>query len=218
MQGRVVLGVLGAPRAELLSSGALQVVRGADGDFELHYEADAFPLARGTAVSPGPVSLETLDLQHYILEYSRTGAAHVNYRRFFDVASLAGVCIDVAAVFDTVLARALELVKDGTVDGLRVDHIDGLRDPAAFVSRLRAQAPAAWLLVEKILATGEHVPGDWPIDGTTGYEFGALLTSLMVHPRGLSELSECIPPVHRRRRRLSGPFASRPAARCSRPS
>ncbi|MFZ0179932.1 MAG: malto-oligosyltrehalose synthase [Candidatus Dormiibacterota bacterium] len=190
-QGRVLLPVLGAPRAELLAAGALQVVRGADGGFELHYEANAFPLAPGTAVTSGPVSLETLDAQHYILEDSRTGAAHVNYRRFFDVSSLAGVCVDVSSVFDTVLARALELVKDGTVDGLRVDHIDGLRDPAAFASRLRSQAPAAWLVVEKILATGEQLPVDWPIDGTTGYEFGALLTSLMVHPGGLSEVSEC---------------------------
>ena len=191
LQGRLLLPVLGAPRAELLASGALQVVSGADGSFELHYEGNAFPLAPETAVVPGPVSLETLDAQHYVLEHSKTGAAHLNYRRFLDVSSLAGVRVDVAAVFDMVLGRALELVKDGTIDGLRVDHVDGLRDPAAFASRLRSAAPAAWLVVEKILATGEHVPIDWPIDGTTGYEFGALLTSLMVHPGGLSELSDC---------------------------
>jgi (1->4)-alpha-D-glucan 1-alpha-D-glucosylmutase len=190
LRGRVLLPVLGAPRAELLAAGALQVVRGSDDDFELHYEADAFPLAPDTAVAPGPVSLETLDAQHYILEYSRTGASHLNYRRFLDVSSLAGVCVDVTDVFDAVLTLALELIEEGTIDGLRVDHIDGLRDPAAFLSRLRSKAPTAWLVVEKILATGEHLPIDWPIDGTTGYEFGALVTSLMVHPGGLSELSD----------------------------
>jgi (1->4)-alpha-D-glucan 1-alpha-D-glucosylmutase len=190
-QGRVLLAVLGAPRADLLAAGALKVVRGADGDFELHYGAEAFPLAPGTAEAPGPVSLETLDAQHYILEYSRTGASHLNYRRFSDVSSLAGVCVDVAAVFDAVLARTLELIDDGTVDGLRIDHIDGLRDPGAFTTRLRSGAPTAWLVVEKILATGEHVPIDWPVDGTTGYEFGALMTSLMVHADGLSDLADC---------------------------
>jgi (1->4)-alpha-D-glucan 1-alpha-D-glucosylmutase len=89
-----------------------------------------------------------------------------------------------------VLSRALALVADGTVDGLRIDHIDGLRDPAAFASRLRSAAPSAWLVAEKILATGERLPAEWPIDGTTGYEFGALMTSLLVHPQGLAELSD----------------------------
>jgi (1->4)-alpha-D-glucan 1-alpha-D-glucosylmutase len=189
VQGRVLLPVLDAPRAEVLAGGGLQVVPGVDG-FELLYQGSAFPLAPGTAGAPGRVSLETLEAQHYILEDSRTGSAHINYRRFFDVSSLAGVCVEVAAVFDTVLTRALDLVEDGTVDGLRIDHIDGLRDPGAFASRLRSAAPAAWLIAEKILATGEHLPPEWPIDGTTGYEFGALLTSLMIHPAGVSELAD----------------------------
>ncbi|HVC40657.1 MAG TPA: malto-oligosyltrehalose synthase [Candidatus Saccharimonadales bacterium] len=190
LQGRLLLPVLGAPRAELLADHELQVVSGSDGEFELRYAADAFPLAPGTAGAAGPVSLETLDAQHYILEDARSGSAHLNYRRFFDVTSLAGVCVEAGTVFERVLARALELVADGTVDGLRVDHIDGLRDPAACAVRLRAEAAGAWLVAEKILATEESLPEDWPIDGTTGYEFGALATSLLVHPEGLSALSD----------------------------
>jgi len=190
LHGRIVLPVLGAPLDELLAAGELRVVRGVDGELELHCESSAFPLAAGTAVAPGPVSLETLEAQHYLLEYFKTGVARVNYRRFFDVSSLAGVRVESDLVFDGVLSRALALVADGTVDGLRIDHIDGLRDPAAFASRLRSAAPGAWLVAEKILATGERLTAEWPIDGTTGYEFGALMTSLLVHPQGLAELSD----------------------------
>ena len=106
------------------------------------------------------------------------------------MSSLAGVRVEDRAVFDWSLTRAIDLVDDGTVDGLRIDHIDGLRDPAGFASDLRSRVPGAWLVAEKILATGEQLPADWPIDGTTGYEFGALLTSLLIHPGGLEELSD----------------------------
>ncbi len=188
LEGRVLLPVLDEPRTAALAGRGLRVVEGVVG-FELRYEGMAFPLRSGSASAPGPVSVETLDAQHYVLEFAKTAGAHVNYRRFFDVSSLAGLRVEDGGVFDSVLARALELVDDGTVDGLRVDHIDGLRDPAGFASRLRAEAPTAWIIAEKILATDERPPGAWPIDGTTGYEFGALLTSLFVHPAGLSELS-----------------------------
>jgi (1->4)-alpha-D-glucan 1-alpha-D-glucosylmutase len=190
VHGRVLLPVLGAPRAELLAEGALRVAPGPDGRLELHYEASAFPLAADTASRIGPVSLETLDAQHYIVEDAATGAAHLNYRRFFDVSSLAGVRVEDAQVCDAVLARALNLVADGTVDGLRVDHIDGLRDPGAFADRLRAAAPDAWVVVEKILARDEYLPPTWPIDGTTGYEFGSLMTALMVRPEGLAAIDD----------------------------
>ena len=120
-----------------------------------------------------------------------TRDGHLTYRRFFDVSSLAGVRVEDADVFEAVLHRALGLVADGTVDGLRVDHIDGLRDPAEFAERLRSVAPGAWLIAEKILATGERMPDDWPIDGTTGYEFGCLITALMVAGDGLADLSGC---------------------------
>ena len=188
LDGRVLLPVLGAPRSELLAEGALQVELGPHDELELHYERSAFPLAAGTATGPGPASLATLEAQHYILEYAATGSAHVNYRRFFDVSSLAGIRVEDAEVREAVLARALALIDDGTVDGLRIDHIDGLRNPAAFVDHLRSAAPGAWLIAEKILAGGESLPRTWPIDGATGYEFGARMTALMVRPEGLAEL------------------------------
>jgi (1->4)-alpha-D-glucan 1-alpha-D-glucosylmutase len=191
LQSRVLLPVLGAPLDEVLAGGGLEVVTSADGTFELHHEGGAFPLAPETTVAAGPVTRETLEAQHYVLEYFKTGSARVNYRRFFDVSSLAGVRVEDESVFAWSLDRALELVKEGTVDGLRIDHIDGLRDPSEFASRLRSRTPSAWLVAEKILATDERLPEEWPIDGTTGYEFGALLTSLLIHPRGLEELTGC---------------------------
>jgi (1->4)-alpha-D-glucan 1-alpha-D-glucosylmutase len=191
LNGRVLLPVLNAPLSKVLAEGGLQVARGPGGDLELHYEHSAFPLAAGTAASTGPASMATLDAQHYVLEDATTGSARVNYRRFFDISSLAGVRVEDPTVREAVLARALALVADGTVDGLRIDHIDGLREPAAFAGWLRAAAPGAWLIVEKILAVTERLPHAWPIDGTTGYEFGALMTALMVPPDGLAELDSC---------------------------
>ena len=191
LQERVLLPVLGAPRDEVLAARGLTVVAAPDGGFELHYEGSAFPLAKETAATVGPVTQEILNAQHYIVEFFKTGSARLNYRRFFDVSSLAGVRVEDEPVFDWTLTRALDLVEDGTVDGLRVDHIDGLREPAAFASHLRSRAPSAWLIAEKILASGEEMPVEWPIDGTTGYEFGALLTSLLIHPDGLAALTDC---------------------------
>ncbi len=86
------------------------------------------------------------------------------------------------------MACALGLVAEGVADGLRVDHIDGLRDPAAYGRRLRARAGGAWLLVEKILAPDEALPDDWGVDGTTGYEVANLLVGLLVDPAGEAAL------------------------------
>lgn len=188
--GRVLLPVLLAPRDVVVAAGEMVVVD-VDGSLELHYRASAFPLAPGTAVAPGPVSIETLAAQHYVLEYGAVAAAHLNYRRFADVSSLAGVCVDDEAIFVAMLDRALSLVHDGVVDGLRIDHIDGLRDPAAFAQRLRTAVPQAWIIAEKILASGEDLPRTWPLDGTTGYDFVGLITSLLVDPAGLVTLAEC---------------------------
>jgi len=186
--GRVLLPVLSDPLVEVLSRGELRVVEEADG-FELDYLGSRFPLAHGTAVATGPATLHLLEMQHFILEDWKTAGGLINYRRFFDVSSLAGVRVEVPAVFSAVLSRALELVDHGIVAGLRIDHIDGLHDPAAFAQRLHAEAPAAWIVAEKILAMDERLPANWPLDGTTGYEFGALLTTFFVHPPGLESLT-----------------------------
>jgi (1->4)-alpha-D-glucan 1-alpha-D-glucosylmutase len=186
---RVLLPVLRDPLADVLERGELAVVEGADG-LELDYGGSRFPVAPGTATSTGPATLELLGAQHFVLEHWLTAAALINYRRFFDVSSLAGLRVENAAVFSAVLGRALELVDNGVVDGLRVDHIDGLAEPAEFARRLRHEAPDAWIIAEKILAMDEQLPA-WPLDGTTGYEFGAATTTMLVDPQGLSQVVNC---------------------------
>jgi (1->4)-alpha-D-glucan 1-alpha-D-glucosylmutase len=104
------------------------------------------------------------------------------YRRFFDIGDLAGVRVEDPDVFETTHARVLELVRDGLVDGLRIDHPDGLANPREYLERLRDQG-AQHVWVEKILEPGEALR-DWPVEGTTGYEFANDVTALFVDPAG----------------------------------
>jgi (1->4)-alpha-D-glucan 1-alpha-D-glucosylmutase len=138
-----------------------------------------------------PAALLALcDRQHWLIAHWTDAAARLNYRRFFTITSLAGVRVEEPHVFDAVHRRVSELVGEGSVDGLRVDHIDGLRDPARYLERLRGATGAGWVVVEKILEGGEHLPAEWRADGTTGYEFAALLTALSVDPAGATPLNE----------------------------
>ena len=115
---------------------------------------------------------------------------HLSYRRFFEVTGLVGVRVEDEAVFEDVHRLILDLVRDGTVDGLRVDHVDGLADPAGYLRRLREHAPGAWIVVEKITEGAERLPADWPVEGTTGYEFIAAMDDLLVPSEGLSVLED----------------------------
>jgi (1->4)-alpha-D-glucan 1-alpha-D-glucosylmutase len=118
--------------------------------------------------------------QHYRLVHWRRANHELNYRRFFDITTLGGVRIEAPEVFADAHRRILELVHDGAIDGLRIDHPDGLRDPAGYFARLREAAPDAWIVAEKILETGESRRADWPIDGTVGYEFSNRTLGLFV--------------------------------------
>src|SRR5262249_33584631 len=109
-------------------------------------------------------------------------------RRFFDVGELAGVRMEDAEVFEALSRKAVELVRDGLVDGLRVDHPDGLAFPARYVRRLR-DAGVEHVWVEKILEPGEQLR-DWPVEGTTGYEFANDVTALFVDPAAEEPLTE----------------------------
>jgi len=110
------------------------------------------------------------------------------HRRFFDIGELAGVRVEDPAVFELTHRKTLELLRDGLVQGLRVDHVDGLADPAGYLERLRSLgAGPVW--VEKILERGEELPG-WPVAGTTGYEFANDVTALFVDPAGEAPLTE----------------------------
>ena len=139
-----------------------------------------------------------LDLQVYHLTYWRDGMRQLNYRRFFDVTELAGLRVGDPAVFDAAHRVIFAWVADGFLDGIRIDHIDGLRDPAGYLVRLRAELDriaaergrtAPFVVVEKILSEGERLRESWPVAGTTGYEFMNEVESVLVSPEGRDVLS-----------------------------
>ncbi len=109
--------------------------------------------------------------QFYRLAYWKVGNEELNYRRFFTVNDLISLRVEDENVFETIHSLILELVEEGKFDGLRIDHIDGLYDPAQYLNRLREKAPEVYLIVEKILEPEEELPITWPIQGTTGYDF-----------------------------------------------
>ena len=132
---------------------------------------------------------DLLNQQNYRLAYWRTADQELGYRRFFDVNSLIGLRMERQHVFDATHRRVLEWLQNGTLDGLRIDHPDGLRDPQQYFARLRARAPHAWIIAEKILEPGEFLRQSWPIDGTTGYDFLNVCNRLLVHGDGLREFT-----------------------------
>ncbi len=131
---------------------------------------------------------ELLSRQNYRLAHWRVASDELDYRRFFDVTSLVGLRVEDDTVFDDTHALILDLVARGDVSGLRIDHVDGLRDPEAYLHRLRAAAPNTWIVVEKILAADESLPASWPIAGTTGYDFARAVSDLFVEPEGAAAL------------------------------
>jgi (1->4)-alpha-D-glucan 1-alpha-D-glucosylmutase len=131
-----------------------------------------------------------LNLQNYRLAYWRTADQELGYRRFFDVNTLIGVRMERPRVFVATHVRILEWLRKGILDGVRVDHPDGLRDPELYFERLRASSPQAWIVAEKILERNEHLRAAWPIDGTTGYDFLNTCNTLLVYGQGLNELTE----------------------------
>ncbi|MGI8859375.1 MAG: malto-oligosyltrehalose synthase [Rubrobacteraceae bacterium] len=139
---------------------------------------------------------EILEKQAYRLTYWRVASDEINYRRFFAINDLAGIRVEDERVFDATHRLILSLVKTGKVDGLRIDHPDGLYDPAGYFHRLQASAGGVasglkepvYVLVEKILAHHESLPDDWPVAGTTGYDFTNLMNGLFVDAEGESAI------------------------------
>jgi (1->4)-alpha-D-glucan 1-alpha-D-glucosylmutase len=129
-----------------------------------------------------------LERQNYRLAYWRTAGRELDYRRFFDINTLVGVRVEDPVVFDDTSELMLRWVADGWVDGLRIDHPDGLRDPEAYLSRLHEASGGAWTVVEKILQPGEELPPSWPVAGTTGYDFLNVVSGLFVDPAGREPL------------------------------
>jgi (1->4)-alpha-D-glucan 1-alpha-D-glucosylmutase len=114
---------------------------------------------------------ELLEAQNYRLAWWKSAGRDLGYRRFFDINTLIALRMEDDQVFDDTHARILEWVHEGLIDGLRVDHPDGLRDPQGYLDRLRRAAPDAWIVVEKVLEDHERLPETWPVAGTTGYDF-----------------------------------------------
>jgi (1->4)-alpha-D-glucan 1-alpha-D-glucosylmutase len=154
---------------------------------ELHYFDKRFPLAAGTESLRDPKAVH--DHQHYELVSWRRASTELNYRRFFSISDLAALRVEDEAVFDATHAEILRWVAAGEVHGLRIDHPDGLTDPAGYLQRLAARAPASWIVVEKILEPGEELP-DWPVAGTTGYDALAEVDGVLVDPAGEQPFTE----------------------------
>ncbi len=172
---RILLPILGERYGDALASGHIRVV----GD-EVRVGDVRLPIAPGT--QPGPDLDALLEQQHWRLGYWRYALGELPYRRFFDVATLAGLRVEDPDVFEDVHRLALGWLAEGCIDGVRIDHIDGLREPARYLAQLRRRAPDAWIVVEKILAPDERVPAEWPVDGTTGYEVMRVLDGVFVDP------------------------------------
>ncbi|MFI5839137.1 malto-oligosyltrehalose synthase [Catenuloplanes sp. NPDC051500] len=172
-RGRLVVPVLG-------EADALKDLEFKDGD--LHYFEHRFPVAPGTGEG---TPQEIHDRQHYELVDWRRGDTDLNYRRFFAITTLAGLRVEEPAVFEATHAEILRWYAAGELDGIRVDHPDGLRDPGDYLRRLRRAAPDAWIVVEKILETGEQLP-DWPVAGTTGYDAMREVCGLFLDPAAAS--------------------------------
>ncbi len=194
--GRVVLPVLGDPYGDELAAGTLTVESSGD-EIQVRYHDHRFPVTDGSATptvlaaaiaGDSDAIHELLEAQHYRLASWRIGRDELDYRRFFDIDTLAALRVERPEVFAHVHERILEWVRAGWIDGLRIDHIDGLADPAAYLAHLAAAAPGAWIVVEKILEAGEALPASWPVDGTTGYDAMRQLSALHVDPAGVATL------------------------------
>lgn len=192
--GRVRLPILGDPLDEVLSRAEVTV--SPDG-FARYYDT-VLPLADGTA--PAAATNEpdavraVLDGQHWELVHWRDEAAALNYRRFFTITSLAGVRVEAPEVFAASHVEVLRWFENDLVDGLRIDHPDGLADPGGYLEDLsEAVAVVAgfrpYVVVEKILEHGEQLPTWWATDGTTGYDAMAEIDRVLIDPAGESGLT-----------------------------
>jgi (1->4)-alpha-D-glucan 1-alpha-D-glucosylmutase len=130
-----------------------------------------------------------LERQNYRLSFWRTAARDLGYRRFFDINTLVGLRMERQQVFDATHALVLRWVSDGVLEGLRVDHPDGLRDPEGYFERLHNAAPRAWIVAEKILEPSEDLRRSWMVSGTTGYDFLNIVSGLFIDPRGKEPLT-----------------------------
>jgi (1->4)-alpha-D-glucan 1-alpha-D-glucosylmutase len=192
--GRMLLPILARPLRDCLEDfrvarlaqlpGASAVVGDDDGPV-LRYQGHVLPLRPGTERLPLP---DLLAAQHYRLDSWRAAATELNWRRFFDISSLIAVRVEEPDVFAATHGLLLGLVAEGLIDGLRIDHPDGLAGPRAYLRDLATAAGGRWIVTEKILAVGEDLPPDWPCAGTTGYDALAAVGAILTDPAGVDRL------------------------------
>ncbi len=206
LRGRVLVPVLGAELDAVIARGEISIERDNDHVARVTYFENSFPLSAETAAEVGegiaPDSADArrrirdiLDRQHYSLAWWRRASKEVNYRRFFDINELAALRVEDPRVFEETHARVLEWVADGSLDGIRIDHIDGLFDPQAYLLRLRTEVTRRRgagfpIFVEKILSSGEQLRTDWPVQGTTGYEVLNDIESLFIDAEGFARIED----------------------------
>ena len=208
LDGKLLAPFLGASYGEVLASGDLQVKRIGGRLAVVAYDSHVFPLRpedqAALAGERDPVTRfdgktknghaalhELCERQHWRLASWRAANDAINWRRFFDITELAGIRVEEDAVFDAVHALPLRLYREGLIAGVRVDHVDGLADPAAYCRKLRASfGDDAYIVVEKILGAGETLAADWGIDGTSGYDFLNEVSALLHDPAGADPLAK----------------------------
>ncbi len=189
----LLMPVLGARIGTVLATGQIsltwKVIPGFEDDGEqavLEYYDRWFPVRAGTETLP---LAECVQEQYYRLAYWKVASQELNYRRFFDVDTLAAIRVEDAEVFDATHALLLELFQAGHIDGFRIDHPDGLADPRGYLRRLSIATGGAWVVAEKILAADEMLPDDWPVSGTTGYDSSWRIGAMQVDPSGGVDLT-----------------------------
>jgi (1->4)-alpha-D-glucan 1-alpha-D-glucosylmutase len=155
-------------------------------DGELRYYDHRFPLAPGTGDG---TAQEVHARQHYELVDWHRADDDLNYRRFFAINTLAGLRAEDPAIFAATHELVLQLVREGAVDGLRIDHPDGLADPKGYLDRLAAASGQRWTVVEKILEPGEDLPESWATAGTTGYDALSEVDQVLIDPAGEAALT-----------------------------
>jgi len=199
----IMLPILGAPLPDVLAEGHIAIDRSGKEPVLTIYGEHRVPIRPGEDALPQPGDTTgfagLLDRQHYRLAWWRQANDELNWRRFFTINELAGLRIEDDAVFEATHALYFRLWEEGLIDGVRIDHVDGLSDPAAYCRKLRerfdtlprrADAPTgpAYIVVEKILAPGETLPKDWRMDGTSGYDFMEDVSALLHDPAGAKPL------------------------------
>ena len=200
LRGKILMPILGDHYGRVLESGELKLERVPDGLAVRYFEnllpidpeslegEDPDRVLEKTAADPEELH-RLLERQHYRLASWRTAGRELDYRRFFDINTLAALRVEDEKVFLETHALVLRWLAAGVIDGVRVDHPDGLHDPRTYLERMHEAAPQAWIVVEKILAPEESLPLDWPVAGTTGYEFLNRLTQVYIDPAGEGPLT-----------------------------